>query len=76
MTLDKQRFLCLSLWVFKKIEENDDILNDFDHFNTTMIFRVAVRSSQNNGLSIIEYKPNDEKAAEEIKSLYEEVFNV
>ena len=61
-----------------EIDESDDILNDFNQmsrFDTTMIFRVAIRRSQNNGLSIVEYKPNDDKAIDEIVSLYKEVFN-
>ena len=61
-----------------EMEESDDILSDFEHmqrFKTAIIYRVAVRRSQSKGLSVIEYKPNDDKAIEEIKSLYEEVFH-
>jgi chromosome partitioning protein len=61
-----------------EIEESDEILEDFEHigrFRTTMMFRVAIRRSQKKGLSLSEYKPFDEKAAEEIKQLYEEIFN-
>jgi chromosome partitioning protein len=61
-----------------EIEESDDILSDFEHLQrlkTIMVYRVSIRRSQNGGLSVIEYKPADEKAVEEINSLYEEVFN-
>ena len=44
-------------------------------FKAAMIYRVAVRRSQSKGLSLVEYKPGDDKAIEEITSLYEEVFN-
>jgi chromosome partitioning protein len=61
-----------------ELEESDEILEDFEYigrFRTTIMFRVAVRRSQKYGLSILEYKPIDEKAADEIKNLYEEIFN-
>lgn len=61
-----------------EIEESNDILSDFEHmqrFKAAMIYRVAVRRSQSKGLSLVEYKPGDDKAIEEITSLYEEVFN-
>ena len=61
-----------------EIEESDDILSDFEQLQrlkTVMVYRVAIRRSQNGGLAVIEYKPSDEKAVEEINSLYEEVFN-
>jgi chromosome partitioning protein len=61
-----------------EIEESDDILSDFNHLQrlrTVMVYRVSIRRSQNGGLAVVEYKPNDEKAIEEINSLYGEVFN-
>jgi chromosome partitioning protein len=61
-----------------EIEESDDILKDFEHmkkFETTLIYRVTVRRSQSKGQSVIEYKPADEKAIEEIRSIYREVFS-
>jgi chromosome partitioning protein len=61
-----------------EIEESDEILSDFDNlqrFKSVIVFRVSVRRSQSHGLSVIEYKPIDEKAIEEMNVLYEEVFN-
>jgi chromosome partitioning protein len=61
-----------------EIEESDEILSDFENiqrFNTHLIYRVSIRRSQSKGMSIEEYKPADEKAIEEIRNLYKEIFN-
>lgn len=61
-----------------EIEDSDDILSDFEHLQrlkTVMVYRVSIRRSQNSGLSVIEYKPADERAIEEIESLYGEIFH-
>lgn len=61
-----------------EIDESNEILGDFEcikKFNTTLIYRVAVRRSQGKGLAIAEYKPFDDKAIEEISALYKEIFN-
>lgn len=61
-----------------EIDESNDILSDYEHiqqFKTTLVYRVAIRRSQSKGQAIIEYKPLDDKAIEEINSLYKEVFN-
>ena len=61
-----------------EMEESNEILSDFDsikRFDTILIYRVAIRRSQSKGQSIVEYKPLDDKANEEINSLYMEVFN-
>lgn len=61
-----------------EINESNEILSNYEYiqqFNTTLIYRVAIRRSQSRGLSVIEYKPYDEKAHEEINSLYNEVFH-
>lgn len=61
-----------------EIEESDELLSDFAHlsrFSSILTFRVSVRRSQSKGLSVIEYKPLDEKAAEEMNLIYGEVFN-
>lgn len=61
-----------------ELEESNEILSDFENiakFKTSMVYRVSIRRSQSKGLSVVEYKPNDEKAIEEILSLYEEIFN-
>lgn len=36
--------------------------------------RIVYRKSVRDGLSVVEYKPHDELADAEMKSLYEEVF--
>ncbi len=61
-----------------EMEESNEILSDFDsikRFDTILIYRVAIRRSQSKGQAIVEYKPLDDKANEEINSLYMEVFN-
>ena len=61
-----------------EMEESNEILSDFDsikRFDTILIYRVAIRRSQSKGQAIVEYKPLDDKANEEINSLYREVFN-
>lgn len=60
-----------------EIEASEDILSDFENLQrlkTVMVYRVSIRRSQSRGLSVVEYKPGDEKAIEEINSLYREVF--
>ena len=39
------------------------------------VSQVAIRRSQSKGQAIVEYRPLDDKANEEINSLYREVFN-
>lgn len=61
-----------------EINESNEILSNYEYiqqFNTTLIYRVAMRRSQSRGLSVIEYTPYDEKAHEEMNSLYNEVFH-
>ncbi len=61
-----------------EMEESNEILSDFDsikRFDTILIYRVAIRRSQSKGQAVVEYKPLDDKANEEINSLYREVFN-
>ena len=61
-----------------EIKESDEILSDFEElkrFKTFIVYRVAMRRSQSQGLSVVEYKPTDDKAIEEIHSLYQEIFN-
>lgn len=60
-----------------EIEASDDILSDFENLKrlkTVIVYRVSIRRSQSKGLCILECKPGDEKAVEEINSLYEEIF--
>lgn len=61
-----------------EIDESDEILSDFESIKRctiSLVYRVAMRRSQSRGLSVTEYKPIDEKAIEEINSLYKEIFN-
>jgi chromosome partitioning protein len=61
-----------------EMEESNEILSDFEsikRFDTILIYRVAIRRSQSKGQAIVEYRPLDDKANEEINSLYREVFD-
>ena len=61
-----------------EMTDSDEILNDFDYIKrskVSLVYRVAIRRSQSQGLSIIELKPSDEKSIEEMKKIYKEVFN-
>jgi len=61
-----------------EITDSDEILNDFEYINrskVSLVYRVAIRRSQGQGLSITEFKPSDEKSIDEMKKLYKEVFN-
>ena len=61
-----------------EIDESDEVLGDFQFLSkirVPMIFRASIRRAQNQGLSIVEYKPADEKASFEITALCKEVFN-
>ena len=61
-----------------EMTDSDEILNDFDYIKrskVSLVYRVAIRRSQSQGLSIIEFKPSDEKSIEEMKKIYKEVFN-
>ena len=58
--------------------DSDEILSDFENIKrsaVTLVYRIAIRRSQGQGLSVLEFKPSDEKAIEEIKKLYKEIFN-
>jgi len=61
-----------------EIADSDEILNDFEYIKrskVSLVYRVAIRRSQGQGLSIVEFKPYDEKSINEMKKLYKEVFN-
>jgi len=61
-----------------EILDSDEILNDFDNIKrsaVTLVYRVAIRRSQGKGLSVVEFKPADEKAIDEMKKLYQEIFD-
>jgi chromosome partitioning protein len=42
--------------------------------NTTVCERVAYRRAAVNGMTVTEYKPEDSKAIEEMRGLYNEIF--
>ena len=62
------------------VHESDDtgkLLADFpnlDLANVTIRDRIAYRKAAKDGLSVIELKPKDPKAVEEMETLYQEVF--
>jgi chromosome partitioning protein len=61
-----------------EITDSDEILNDFEYIKrskVSLVYRIAIRRSQGQGLSIIEFKPSDEKSIGEMKKIYKEVFN-
>ncbi|WP_353278075.1 AAA family ATPase [Wolbachia endosymbiont (group A) of Agelastica alni] len=63
----------------KEIEDCDDFLSDFDNltrFDSFLSERIAVRRASGKGMAIVEYKPADLKATEEIESVYKEVLSV
>lgn len=54
-----------------------ELISDFSKLTllkTIARERVAYRRSAGSGMGVIEYEPRDEKAIEELKSLYEEVY--
>lgn len=62
----------------KEIEEAKELIGEFEHLTllqTHLCERIVFRRSAIQGMSVIEYKPEDHKATKEIMSLYEEIFN-
>ena len=63
------------------VHESDDtieILNDFQNLflaKATIKDRIAYRKAASGGLGVVELKPKDTKAAEEMELLYQEVFD-
>jgi chromosome partitioning protein len=58
-------------------EETGKLLIDFPNLelaNVTIRDRIAYRKAAKDGLSVMELKPKDPKAAEEIEGLYKEVY--
>lgn len=61
----------------KEAEEMKSFLDEFDNIkmlNTVICERISFRRSALHGMAVTEYKPEDPKAIDEIKSLYKEVF--
>jgi chromosome partitioning protein len=62
----------------QEIDESNELLSDFEHITALdvhLVYRKSVRQSQKKGVSVVEYKPADKKAIEEIQSIYREVFS-
>lgn len=61
----------------KEAEEMKSFLDEFDNIkmlNTVICERISFRRSALHGMAVTEYKPEDQKAIDEITSLYKEVF--
>lgn len=60
------------------IAKCDELLKDFEYLKRLDSFfyrRKPISKANGQGMAIIEYKPTDEKAIEEIKTIYKEIFN-
>lgn len=63
--------------IVKEVEEAKMLIAEFPKFNllkTLICERISFRRATIRGMSVIEYLPEDYKATEEIKKLYEEIF--
>ena len=61
----------------KEAEEMKEFLNEFDNIkllNSVICERIVFRRAALSGMAVTEYKPEDLKANEEMKSLYKEIF--
>lgn len=61
----------------KEIEEAKSFVAEFNNLKllkTIICERIVFRRAAIEGLSVIEYKPNDIKASKEIKNLYREIY--
>lgn len=64
--------------IVKEVEDAKKLINEFPKFkllNTLIHERISFRRATIRGMSVIEYLPEDLKAAEEINFLYKEIFN-
>lgn len=62
----------------KEAEEAKKLIGDFDNLtllNTMISERIAFRRSAVSGMGVSEYKPEDIKAIDEMKRLYEEIYS-
>ena len=61
-----------------EMQDSNEIVSDFEEITANecvLVYRVAVRRAQSKGLAIVEFKPQDDKAIEEIENLYTKVFH-
>lgn len=62
----------------KEVEEARELIQEFANLRllkTHLCERIAFRRAAIQGMSVTEYKPEDNKAIEEMVNLYEEIFN-
>lgn len=62
----------------KEVEEAKELIQEFTNLsllNTHICERIVYRRAAIQGMAVTEYKPEDNKAIEEIVNLYEEIFN-
>lgn len=62
----------------KEVEEARELIQEFANLKllkTNLCERIAYRRAAIQGMSVTEYKPEDNKAIEEMVNLYEEIFN-
>jgi chromosome partitioning protein len=62
----------------KEVEEAKELIQEFSNLKllkTHLCERIAYRRAAIHGMAVTEYKPEDNKAIEEIVNLYEEIFN-
>lgn len=60
-----------------EINDSNEVISDFEYVcvrGEILTYRVAVRRAQNRGLAVVELKPQDDKAIEEIEKIYNKVF--
>jgi chromosome partitioning protein len=61
----------------REAEEMKEFLSEFENIkllNTVLCERIVYRRAALNGMAVTEYKPEDIKANEEMKALYQEIF--
>ena len=62
----------------KEVEEAKELIKEFGNLKllkTHLCERIAYRRAAIHGMAVTEYKPEDNKAIEEMVNLYEEIFN-
>lgn len=63
--------------VVKEVEEARQLISEFPKFTllkTLICERISFRRATIRGMSVVEYLPEDQKAADEIRNLYREIF--
>lgn len=61
----------------KEIDEMRELVKEFKELKvlyTNIYERIVYRRAALNGMSVVEYRPEDNKASQEIMSLYKEIF--